>query len=73
MHILNSYISIELNGKLFNCKKSLSLNKLLLYLNIDMSSTIIEYNKEIVQEAFIDQINLHPGDKIELVTIVGGG
>ena len=69
----NQYILVYLNGKPFNCKFNLLLKDLLDYLDISMNSSVVEYNNQIVQNSFLNKIILHQGDKIEIVTIVGGG
>jgi len=69
----NQYILVYLNGKPFNCKSNLFLRDLLDYLDINMNSSVVEYNNQIIQNLFLNKIMLHQGDKIEIVTIVGGG
>lgn len=71
--MLTCYISIYLNGKPFNCTSDLLLEDLLVYLNINSSSIIVEYNNEIIQNALLNQIVLKHGDKVEVLTMVGGG
>jgi len=71
--MLTKYILIQLNGKPFNCSKDLQLSDLLLYLNINIDSTIVEYNGEILKESLCKKIILKDGDNIELLTVVGGG
>lgn len=69
----NQYILVYLNGKPFNCKSNLLLKDFLDYLEISMSSSIVEYNNQIVQNISFNTVMLHQGDKIEILTIVGGG
>lgn len=71
--MLTSYILIKLNGKPFNCVPNLSLKDLLVYLNINICSTIVEYNSEILQQATLENIILKDGDRLEFLTAVGGG
>ena len=71
--MLTNYTLIKLNGRPFNCSKNLLLSELLLYLNIQVDSTIVEYNGEIIQEVLLSKIALREGDNIELLTVVGGG
>lgn len=71
--MLTNYISIKLNGQPFNCASSLSLKDLLAYLAHDVDLVIVEYNSEIVQVKDFSSISVMPGDKIEILTIVGGG
>lgn len=71
--MLTNYILIQLNGKPFNCASGISLQDIVMYLDCDLSSTIVEYNSLIVQSTDLDKIILLEGDKVELLTIVGGG
>lgn len=71
--MLTSYISIYLNGKPFNCMPNLLLGDLIVYLNINLSSAIVEYNNEIIQNVLLNKTVLRHGDKVEILTMVGGG
>ena len=71
--MLIDYIVIKLNGRPFNCVSNLSLQNLLVYLNFDLSLVIVEYNDEIVHSSSFSKINVMSGDKIEVLTMVGGG
>nr|YP_010728749.1 thiamine biosynthesis protein S [Phymatolithon calcareum]WEA76905.1 thiamine biosynthesis protein S [Phymatolithon calcareum] len=71
--MLTNYILIQLNGQPFNCMPSLSLKDILSYLDFELDSVIIEYNSEIIQNSSLDDIILVSGDKVEVLTIVGGG
>ena len=71
--MLTSYILIQLNGCPFNCAPNLSLKDLLIYLEFDVNSVIVEYNHEIVQAVAFSDIFIASGDKIEVLAIVGGG
>lgn len=53
--------------------KNLLLSELLIYLDIVNESNIVEYNSTIVPEPSWNKIILKQGDKIELLTMVGGG
>ena len=69
----DQYILIYLNGKPFNCRANLLLKDLLDYLDISSNAIIVEYNSDIVQNVILNKIKLYQGDKIEILTIVGGG
>lgn len=71
--MLTHYILIHLNGKPFNCVPNLLLKDLLVYLDINLNSIIVEYNNKIVENTLLTQIVLRHGDKVEVLTIVGGG
>nr|YP_009660561.1 thiamine biosynthesis protein S [Corallina chilensis]QCS25509.1 thiamine biosynthesis protein S [Corallina chilensis] len=71
--MLTDYILIQLNGKPFNCIPGISLRDIILYLDLDFSSVVIEYNSEIIEKCDLSKTKVTAGDKIEVVTIVGGG
>lgn len=68
-----NYILIQLNGKPFNCLPSCSLKDILLYLDFDLDTIVVEYNSEVIHDSVLDTIVLVAGDKVEVLTIVGGG
>ena len=68
-----NYITIQLNGEPFNCLHSMSLKDILDYLDVNLSSVIIEHNCQIVNYHYYSQTFLRNGDKLEILTIVGGG
>nr|AYR05785.1 thiamine biosynthesis protein S [Lithothamnion sp.] len=71
--MLTNYILIQLNGKPFNCLPKFSLRDILIYLDFDLDSVIVEYNSKIIHDSFLDTTIPVSGDKIEVLTIVGGG
>ena len=71
--MLTNYILIQLNGQPFNCFANLYLKDLLIYLGFDLSSIIIEYNNEIIQSNVLGKIKVTSGDRVEVLTMVGGG
>ena len=71
--MLTDYILIQLNGKPFNCFPNWSLKDLLVYLDFNLSSVVVEYNYEIVQATSFAKIFINSGDKVEILTMVGGG
>ncbi len=71
--MLTKYILIYINGEPLNCLPDLSLEDLLIYLDFNLSSIVVEYNKSIIQITDFNKIIIKPGDNIEVLTIVGGG
>nr|YP_007878177.1 thiamine biosynthesis protein S [Calliarthron tuberculosum]AGA63788.1 thiamine biosynthesis protein S [Calliarthron tuberculosum] len=71
--MLTDYILIQLNGNPFNCVFGTSLRDIVLYLDLNVDSIVIEYNLEIIANIDLDKTIVMSGDKIEIVTIVGGG
>jgi len=71
--MLTNYILIYINGEPLNCLPDLSLEDLLIYLDFNLSSIVVEYNQSIVQLTAFNRIIIKSGDKIEVLTMVGGG
>lgn len=65
--------NILINGEPFCCVSSMSIKSIISYLGINTKFSLIEYNNEILQEDQWPSILLQPQDKIEIITIVGGG
>lgn len=71
--MLTNYILVYLNGEPLNCLPDLSLKDLLIYLDFNLSTIIVEYNSSIIQITSLNQIKIKSGDKVEVLTMVGGG
>ena len=69
---MNSIKKIWFNGFEYEIQEDVPLTKLISYFNYQ-SSFIVEYNFLICNENFWDQISIKNGDKIEIITLVGGG
>lgn len=65
--------SFFLNGQLYSTKTDITILDLILYFNYNDSLLVIEYNQIICDKQKWNQIFLQNQDKIEIVTIVGGG
>lgn len=70
---MDQNFTIQINGEPFHCQDTMSVQKILLYLNIDTRFSLIEYNNEIIYDDQIGSIFLSQNDKLEIITIVGGG
>nr|YP_009392367.1 thiamin biosynthesis protein S [Osmundaria fimbriata]ARW60929.1 thiamin biosynthesis protein S [Osmundaria fimbriata] len=70
---MHNYFTIFVNGEPFNCPDSMSLYSLLLYLNFEISNIVVEYNNQIIDRTQFDSLFLRQFDRIEIITIVGGG
>lgn len=66
-------IKIYLNGNPFSCYRDTSIQYLVNYLDFEPNQIILEYNSRVVSSNILDNIKLQNGDKIEIITIVGGG
>ena len=62
-----------LNGQKYYSKKTINLLDLITYFNYNDSLLVLEYNNLICNKKKWSQIFIQNNDKIEIVTIVGGG
>nr|YP_010537066.1 Thiamine biosynthesis protein [Lithodesmioides polymorpha]UYC30853.1 Thiamine biosynthesis protein [Lithodesmioides polymorpha] len=62
-----------LNGQEYCIDKPISLFELLAYFNYNSALLVLEYNNFICNKKNWDKIFITNNDKIEIVTIVGGG
>lgn len=62
-----------LNGQKYATSYSLTLLELITYFNYNESLLVIEYNNLICNQNTWNKIIIKNEDKIEIVTIVGGG
>jgi thiamine biosynthesis protein ThiS len=66
-------IYFYLNGKTYKTNYRLTLVNLLAYFHYNQDLLVIEYNNRICNKKNWDKILIQNRDKIEIVTIVGGG
>jgi len=66
-------ISVKVNGEAFSCTSPILLGQLLEYLDFNMQTIIVEHNSKIINRHELNSVQLQCKDKIEVVTIVGGG
>ena len=62
-----------LNGEKYYSKQDLTISKLIEYFNYNTSLLVLEYNNLICNKKNWNNIVITENDKIEIVTIVGGG
>lgn len=62
-----------LNGQEYQSYSNFTLYECVKYFNYNSSLLVLEYNNFICPKEKWNQINIKDNDKIELVTIVGGG
>jgi sulfur carrier protein len=62
-----------LNGDEYCIDKSINLYDLIIYFNYNSALLVIEYNNFICSKNNWNKIFIENQDKIEIVTIVGGG
>jgi sulfur carrier protein len=66
-------INIYVNGETINCPQGLTLPQLLEHQSFNPKLVAVEYNGEIVHRQYWEQTVIHEADRLEVVTIVGGG
>lgn len=66
-------IQIIVNGEEREVRDGLSIEELLRSLGLDRGSVAIEVNAALVPRARFDHHRLESGDRLEIVTFVGGG
>uniref|UniRef100_UPI003001D163 Thiamine biosynthesis protein n=1 Tax=Anunuuluaehu liula TaxID=3049639 RepID=UPI003001D163 len=68
-----AYNTVFVNGEAFNCSHTMTLQDLLIYLGFDIKGIVVEHNKEIIPNSKFSSILFGDQDKLEVITIVGGG
>lgn len=66
-------IKIQVNGETHTCVAQIALPELLTQLGFNSRLIAIEYNGEILHRQYWADTQLQTGDRLEIVTIVGGG
>ena len=66
-------INFILNGKNGSCDSSTTLPQVLEQLGYNPRLVAVEYNGEILHRQFWEKTQVQSGDRLEVVTIVGGG
>ncbi len=66
-------IELQVNGETRTCNPHTSLPQLLVQLDLNPRLLAVEYNGEILHRQFWEQTEIKSNDRLEIVTIVGGG
>ena len=66
-------IDIQVNGETQTCAAATPLTELLTQLQLNPRLIAVEYNGEILHRQYWDKTKMQSGDRLEIVTIVGGG
>lgn len=66
-------ITLQVNGKPQTCPVQTTLPELLAQLGLNPRLVAVEYNGEILHRQFWEETMMQPDDRLEIVTIVGGG
>lgn len=70
---MSNLITLQVNGEPRTCSSQSRLAELLEHLGFNPRLVAVEYNGEILHRQFWPQTEVHEGDRLEIVTIVGGG
>jgi thiamine biosynthesis protein ThiS len=70
---MSKIMQFYLNGQKYVTSYPLTLLELIIYFNYNKSLLVIEYNNLICNQEYWNKITIKNKDKIEIVTIVGGG
>lgn len=62
-----------LNGQTYYLIKNINISELIIYLNYESTLFVLEYNKFICERKNWKNVYIKNSDKIEIITIVGGG
>ncbi|MEO1592256.1 MAG: sulfur carrier protein ThiS [Cyanobacteria bacterium J06632_22] len=66
-------ITLQVNGDAQSCSPDTTLPVLLQQLGMDPRLVAVEYNGEILHRQFWETTTMQTDDRLEVVTIVGGG
>lgn len=66
-------ITLQVNGERRTCAPETFLPSFLEQLGLNPRLVAVEYNGEILHRQFWEQTEMQPDDRLEIVTIVGGG
>ncbi|MEM6254453.1 MAG: sulfur carrier protein ThiS [Cyanobacteria bacterium P01_D01_bin.156] len=66
-------VTLQVNGERHACAKGTTLPQLLTQLEMDPRLVAVEYNGEILHRQFWEITVVETDDRLEVVTIVGGG
>lgn len=70
---MNSVCIFSFNGKEYISENSFTISDLLRYFNYNLSLIVVEYNNSICLKEKWEKTYISNNDKLEIVTIVGGG
>lgn len=66
-------VKLQVNGEVKSCEANLTLPIFLEKLGMNPRLVAVEYNGEILHRQFWETTLIKEGDRLEVVTIVGGG
>lgn len=68
-----SLITLQVNGESRQCSPNTLLPRLLEQIGMNPRLVAVEYNGDILHRQFWENTQIQEGDRLEIVTIVGGG
>jgi sulfur carrier protein len=66
-------IELQVNGESCTCSPQTTLPQLLVQMGLNPRLLAVEYNGEILHRQFWEETEIRADDRLEIVTIVGGG
>lgn len=69
----NATITLRVNGETVTCSPQTPVKDVITQLNYNPRLVAVEYNGEILHHQHWSDTTVNEGDKLEIVTIVGGG
>ena len=69
----SNLIELQVNGESKTCASGTNLPDFLTEVGLNPKLVAVEYNGEILARSLWEQTQLQTGDRLEIVTIVGGG
>jgi len=66
-------MQIIVNGQSRTCETAVTLDGLLAELDLQPRRVAVELNRQLVRRAEFGHTTLRDGDRLEIVTLVGGG
>lgn len=70
---MTNAIQLQVNGETKTCSPQTLLPEYLQAIGLNPRLVAVEYNGEILHRQFWESTYLQTGDRLEIVTIVGGG
>lgn len=70
---MDNLVNLQVNGEPRQCRVETPLPELLEQLGMNPRLVAVEYNGEILHRQFWVDTKIQEGDRLEIVTIVGGG
>lgn len=72
-NLSDNQITLQVNGEPFTCSPQTPLPEVIKQLGLNPALVAVEYNGEILHREYWIQTLVQAGDRLEVVTIVGGG